>query len=333
MTRHPRGSDHAPSVPVRTFGRLITVAVALLALSSARPARAIVFQSVAAQTAGLGSGVTVLNAEARLVINLSDGSETGCSGSLLDGGQYVLTAAHCVTGETGSLMATSISVDFANVGLSVTSSSYIVDPVWTGSVTNGGDLALIRLNATVNSITGYKLDTASSAVGDLVLIAGYGLTGVGSTGATAGTFGTLYYGANVYNGVYSNIPSVYAYDFDKSGTNADNVFGGGAVGSAEALIASGDSGGASLIEIGNTWEIVGVHDFVACTTSNCTPNSSFGQIAGDTSVYADAAWLDSTLAPEPAAVSIMGIGLLGLLVIRRLPSAACRCAAQNQAPA
>jgi len=289
--------------------RSIAATFLLLAVSAIQPAFAIVFQTAADQTAGLGAGQAFLNPEAKLVIGLSNGSQAGCSGSLLAGGQYVLTAAHCVTGDSGTLSATSINVDFTNVGLDVVTTSYFVDPTWNGSLTNGGDLALIKLAAPVTTISGYTLDTASSAVGQLVTLTGYGNTGVGGGGYTAGTFGTLYYGTNTYIGVYSNLPSAYAYQYTQT-------FGTGVA--PDVMVAPGDSGGASLLDINGTWEIVGVHDFIACQTNGCTPNSSYGQLGGDTSVYADQSWIGSVVPePAPTPVLLISIGLLGLTRLRR----------------
>jgi hypothetical protein len=284
---------------------------------AARPAGAIVFQNSAAQAAGIGAGQSFLNGEAELLINLSNGGgQVGCSGSLVDGGQYILTAAHCVTGDSNTQPATSITIDFANVGLVLSSSTYIVDPVWNGSLANGGDLALIKLTTPVTSISSYAIDTTTIAVGDLITVAGYGDTGTGSTGYVGGTFGTLYYGQNQYIGVYGNAPTVYAYTFTQ---------GGGAIGSDEVLIAPGDSGGGSFIDINGTYELVGVHDFITCFTNGCTPNSTFNQGAGDTSTFADAQFINSVV-PEPASLPLMALALGGIAAFRRRRRSAVQAA-------
>lgn len=287
--------------------------VVLATLFAARPAFAIVFLTQAAQTAGLGAGQSFLDPEAELIVSLSDGSEVGCSGSLLAGGDYVLTAAHCVTGDTDSLTASNISIDFANVDLDVSSDSYIVDPTWDGNVENGGDLALIQLSMPITSITGYTVDTTSSAVGDTVTIAGYGISTYGTSGyGSTNNFGTLYDGTTRFMGVYSDVNSVYEYEFVDSGYWY--------TGSQEAMIAPGDSGGAALLDVDNTWEIVGVNDFEACFTDGCSPDASLDQYGGDTSVYADASFLDPYLAPEPGTLMVMGTGLFGLVAARRRSS-------------
>lgn len=277
-------------------------------LLAARPATALVYQSTTALNASLGAGIAALNAEAKLNITYNNGSSAGCSASLLSGGLYLLTAAHSATGDADNLTASSISITFANTGLTTTAASYVVDPVWNGSLTNGGDLAILSLASAITSITGYGLATAFSAVGDTVTLAGYGDTGVGSTGYVNNTFGTLHYGNNVYLGTYSNAPTVYILSFAATGPYA-------------TMLGPGDSGGASLVNIGGSYEIVGVHDFIACLTNGCTANSSFGQYGGDTSVYANATWIDSVIGvPEPASATLLGLALLALRA-RRRPSA------------
>jgi len=291
-------------------------AAGLFLLLAAQPARAIVFQDAAAQTAGQGASQAFLAPEARLVVSLSNSTLAGCSGSLLAGGQYVLTAAHCVTGDANTLSANNISLTFVHTGLTVNAANYIVDPMWNGSISNGGDLALIKLDTAITTIAGYPIYAASSVVGSVVTMVGYGLTGVGSTGYTSGTFGTLYYGANQYDGVYSDVPSVYGFDFDKLGSTAFNTFGGNAVGSNEVMIAPGDSGGGSLLNLDGIWQLVGVHDFIGCETVGCTPNSSFGQVGGDTALFANVDWLHSVI-PEPPTAPLVLIGLLGLAALMR----------------
>ena len=135
-----------------------------------------------------------------------------------------------------------------------------------------------------------------------------------------GSFGVLRYGVNVYDGIYSEVPSVYASDFDKVGTPSFNQFGGGAVGMNEVLVAPGDSGGGSFVQVGSTWELVGVHDFIGCVTSNCIANSSFGQVAGDSSIYANRAWLFSVLnVPEPSSAPLAAVAMAGLAAALQRP--------------
>jgi secreted trypsin-like serine protease len=306
---------------------------AAMALSGAfvvaTPASALVYQDADAQSAGLGAGHAFLDGEVRLSVAVSTGGHFGCSGSLVGGGAFVLTAAHCLTDDSGKPIATSIDVLFGNSNLDVTATKYVLNPDWVGTISGGGDLALVKLDTPVLSFPSYQLDTASTVVGSVVTLAGYGNTGVGETGEEAHTFGTLQFGENRYDFDYDDVPWVYEYDFDKFGDDSFNVTGGPAVGSDEVDLGSGDSGGAALMLVDGAWQIVGVHEFTICATDDCDPLSKFGEKAGDTSVFAYRDWLNSELAagsapvPEPATWALFGVGFIAVsLVARQRASAA-----------
>lgn len=296
-----------------------------LALASA-PAHAIVSSTAGSLLSG--ADVDYLDAVAKLTLTRSDGTFS-CSGSLLAGGLYVLTAAHCVTGANASATTSKITLSWNEGAVTATSTSYIVASGWDGALSEGNDLALIQLSSAVTAIDGYSL-FSSSAQGSDVLIAGYGKTGTGSTGAT-GSSGTLHYGYNEYDAdgrIYQMTgisSSIYLYDFD-DGTRADSLFGSLGLGSSlEAIIASGDSGGASLVYSNGEWYLAGVHSFIGCATQSCTANSVFGNYAGDVSVFGQLAWLQSYVVtaavPEGQTYALFLAGL-GLIVpfARRRPA-------------
>jgi hypothetical protein len=293
-----------------------------LLLAAAVPAHAIVSTSSASNW--LSSALAnpdSLDGVAKLVINGS----TGCSGTLLAGGAFVLTAAHCVTDASGALTATSIALSLASgtVSAKVSSASQIdVFTSWNGSLGNNNDLALLQLDSAVTGISGYQLYTANP-LHQTVLIAGYGLTGVGSSGATASTFGTLHWGNNVYDTTSGTRGSgSYLFDFD-DGLAANSSMGNLGLGSAEAMIASGDSGGASFITLAGQLYLAGVHSFGQRSASfdiDGTANSSYGEAGGDTVLYSAAtqAWItQATSVPEPATLAQLLAGLLLLPVLGR----------------
>jgi hypothetical protein len=233
-----------------------------------------------------------LDGVARLSFSNSGGN-WACSGSLLAGGQYVLTAAHCADDFT------SMKVDFgwangtATVSRTVAVGSAYVNPNWDGTLDTGADIAILKLNTAVTSIQGYKLSTTND-VGKTFLMAGYGTTSNGTTaGGTNWNDGAWgHYGYNTFDidsATFNKItdqyvpgwgyddswyaPGVtYMSDFD-DGTAQHNTLGriAGAtgnnwtsslgLGANEALIAGGDSGGGDFVWNGTEWILSGVHSW------------------------------------------------------------------------
>ncbi len=222
-----------------------------------------------------------------------------CSGSLLAGGEYLLTAAHCVSDpNTGAQNVFSFLIDFkaGTAGaVSRAASAVYIAPGWQGenhSLGDGSDLALLRLSTPVTAIAGYGLSPTLD-VGKTFLMAGYGRVGNGATGAENGSYGVLHYGYNVNDttdyalnnalraagyGVYMDpmystlYGETYVYDFD-NGLAAQNalqrLYGltGVAVssdlglGATEAMTAPGDSGGGDFVLEGGQYLLSGVHSY------------------------------------------------------------------------
>jgi hypothetical protein len=235
-----------------------------------------------------------LDGVARLSFTTSAGSY-GCSGSLLAGGQYVLTAGHCADDFT------SMKVEFGAFGgaalqtRTVAVSDVTLHPLWKGfdaSADAGSDLAIMKLSAPITTIKGYQLSTTND-VGKQFLMAGYGTSGTATSSSapswTDGAYG--HYGYNTvdvdsksfnratdkvvagwgYNEAYYT-GTTYMSDFD-SGTAANNTLGriAGAtgnewvsstgLGAKEALIAGGDSGGGDFVLVNGAYQLSAVHSW------------------------------------------------------------------------
>lgn len=216
-----------------------------------------------------------------------------CSGSLLAGGQYVLTAAHCADDFTSMTVRFGWYGGVALETRTVAVGNAYVHPLWNGQLDTGADIAILKLDAPVTTIEGYRLSTTND-VGKVHLMAGYGTTqradvnaatnwndsayghyGWNTFDVTSETFGTLVDGMPAS---YFAPGATYMVDFDRSGDSTGatwNVLGrlatqyGGSwtsdegLGANEALIAGGDSGGPDLIfdAVNNRFLVSAVHSW------------------------------------------------------------------------
>jgi len=247
----------------------------------------------------LFNGVAALDAVARLSFTAADGGNYICSGSLMAGGAYVLTAAHCADDFVGNM---TVQFGWAGSTAALTRTVGIADaavhPLWQGfdnSVDRGIDLAVLRLNAPVTTIAGYSLGSTND-VGKVHLLAGYGTTQQGSVNAATGWADSAFghFGFNTFDVSSRDFnlavdqtqagwgfsepyyaPGVtYMVDFDHPDGNAINntlqrvAAGTGnlwtssaGLGLNESLIAGGDSGGPDLVWDGSQWLLSGVHSW------------------------------------------------------------------------
>jgi len=113
----------------------------------------------------------------------------GCTGALLPTGIHILTAAHCVT----DFSRVSIPGLIGNVLFETATGDVIIDfasfeahPDWDGDALRGNDIAIIKLVSTAPvSVPRYDIDRdGSDDLGVPFDKTGYGLAGLGTTGAT-----------------------------------------------------------------------------------------------------------------------------------------------------
>jgi hypothetical protein len=248
----------------------------------------------------IGGVAGLLDGVARLSFTTSAGNYA-CSGSLLAGGQYVLTAAHCaddfskMTVQFGWYDGKAVETRNVSVG------NAFIHAGWNGDLDTGADIAILKLDAPVTTIKGYNLSTTND-VGKTHLTAGYGTTSNGGSNTATnwndGKFGhyafnTFDIDSKTFNKVvgdaigpdwgydesYYKHGVTYMVDFDK-GTAQHNTMqriadmtgnkfsSNEGLGGMEGLIAGGDSGGGDFVWNGTEWVLSGVHSWgwQACST-------------------------------------------------------------------
>ncbi len=307
-------------------------------------------------TSGMNFNGVSFDGVARLAFD-SDGSLNNgfnvCSGTLLSGGQYVLTAAHCA--DNFNVMQVDFGVYGGASSLTRGVSAAYVNPNWVNSgvsLANGSDIAILKLDAPVTTIQGFNISTTNDT-GSSMLVMGYGTTGTGGSGLATNwdDWGWAHWGRNeadvglqtfdqaLWPGAYTYHGDEYIFDFD-NGNSANNTLdilaglygnqwtSSNGLGTEEALTAGGDSGGGDFVWTGTEWRVSGVHSWGAeiCGGPGASYNlgcdvapgvlSSYGDLSGSSAVFTHAAWINSvTGVPEPEtyAMMIMGLGVLGVL--------------------
>lgn len=241
-----------------------------------------------------------LDGVARLSFSNSEGN-WACSGSLLAGGQYVLTAAHCADDFSKMTVQFGWQGGSAAVTRNVSVGNAYVNKAWNGTLDTGADIAILKLDTAVTGINGYHLSTTND-VGKDYLMAGYGTTQKATTNAATnwndGGYGHYAYNtfdvdSNTFNKAVGDKDASWGYnpadyaagttymsDFD-SGQANNNTLGrigditgnkwtsGTGLGAKEGLIAGGDSGGGDFVWNGTEWLLSGVHSWGWQGTSAC----------------------------------------------------------------
>ena len=278
-----------------------------------------------------------------------------CSGTLLAGGAYVLTAAHCVDGWNTFQIDFGLNNDVATATRGAAAA--YVKPGWDGTLGTGADMAIIKLDAPVVGIQGFNLDT-NSAIGKQVLMMGYGTTTVGNSNVNMNwdDWGHGHWGMNTFD-VTSKVFSdawdgtgdntygeEYVADYDggppsmahPEGRNNTLGIVAGMTGNLwtsnngdeiESLITGGDSGGGDFVWNGSEWLVTGVHSWgwqfcqgnIRPSCDYSTSNAgSWGDLMGSTAVYSNVDWINSIVAvPEPETYALMLAGLVTVAGIAR----------------
>lgn len=266
----------------------------------------------------------------RLNTNLASGSLIS-SGTLI-APDVVLTAAHTISGAN--------SLSFLVGGNTYTASQWTAYPLWTGDLSAGYDLGLIKLDSPVLNVAAATRYTGKKEVGMKVTEVGYGMTGNGLTGATRYD-GQKRAGTNTIDSVSAGKGSsarLLWMDFDRPRSSG--------VTALEYLIARGDSGGGLFVDTKSGPQLVGISSFGYSYDGNV--DASYGEQAAFTRISVFNSWIDSMLrkfstatmnlltlpsrpgirandlfvaVPEPTAALLGWLGLFAVLTWRRFSRA------------
>lgn len=259
------------------------------------PAEAIIRRHDVADQAYLDFGAESQFAPVGRVLYDSGGSTFWNGSGTLIGDRWVLTAAHVVDG------AVSYSFDFGGGTERYLAQSVHLHPDWGNGVGFEGaaDMALIELDRPVTGYTPAALASGAVAPGTLAALVGYGGAGDGLSGWNGGYDILRRAGTNLIEPLHNSFAAdILTFDFDAPGSPGATDM--------EAMIMFGDSGGAVMALVGGSWELIGVHSFIA---SAGDPYGVYGDYSGSTAVWNYMPWINSVV-PAPSGVGVLGLGVL-----------------------
>lgn len=244
------------------------------------------------------------------------------TGVLLYAGQAVLTAAHLLRQADGQLVSSAtVHFETTSGASSLRSTSYQLHPDYD-PVSANNDLALIWLPQTaVAAADRYQLYRDSDEIGQLTTLVGYGASGTGLFGADGDSAPVRYQAVNRFDALGNDLSEAFRYslawkpdngilvaDFD-NGLAAQDALGqfiaawNSGAGSAEGLIAPGDSGGPAFID----GQLAGVASYVARLEKGAISpdvdqlrNSSFGEIGFWQRISQTQQWIDQAIRAQYA---------------------------------
>ena len=228
---------------------------------------------------------------------------------------WVLTAAHVAAGSS--------NFSFVINGAAYTSSEVHVYGGWTGNVSLGGDLALIKLaedEVTAQTSLIYS-GTTANLLDEVFYLSGYGKTGTGGSGAT-GAGGVLHAGENLVEKAGGSVPffnayhsSILFYDFDDpTAPNDGYPWSANSAEPYEYMVASGDSGGGGFVLEGSEFVLAGINSFIV--SADGEPDSDYGDIGALICLAEYRDWMmeitgeDFTAVPEPVTLGFLMLGAM-----------------------
>jgi hypothetical protein len=259
--------------------------------------------------AALMAGSAPDSAAARVDANVAGSPFAGVAAITINGGtfsgvviapQYVLTAGHVAA--AGSAAAMQVIL---NAGATSWSTAVVKATTYPTFSFPYDDLAILQLAAPVPAgVPIYPMYGGPLQDGLILVLAGYGASGNGNVGPSIGAASNIKRtGRNTLDEFTTTLDTsgltsrFFVYDFD--GPTGNGPLGAATLGNAiETMVAAGDSGGPSFIQVGSSLQLLGINTFAASPVANQAVTYTFGDVGGGI-VAADprfAAWLQATTA-------------------------------------
>ncbi|MEI8239806.1 MAG: trypsin-like serine protease, partial [Actinomycetota bacterium] len=200
-----------------------------------------------------GTAASINDVPWQVEVELSYGTEL-CGGTLVDP-RWVVTAAHCATGQAPSAVRVHSGITYGSQMTSangIAVDQVIVHPSWNSS-TNQNDVALLHLTTPAAGGTPIPLwtNTSGPAAGTAALISGWGTTSAGGSLPDQLQKATI----QVLGGPADTCGSYSGADFDPTVMVCAGVPSGG------LDTCQGDSGGPLVVNLLGTWTLVGATSF------------------------------------------------------------------------
>jgi hypothetical protein len=183
-------------------------------------------------------------------------------------------------------------------GQKIRAKKMLIHPNYRDSLTKGScDLALIELEAPVNSVSIPKLNTRLDELNSNVTGVGFGASGSADRPDLVGLFNTKIAGENVIDSIggptFSGNGTLLYCDFDHPTRNDCNKMGSSDPRPLEYISSGGDSGGGLFRKNGNDWELIGICAEGGIDIAQFMKTYYYGQVMGWTRVSLFADWISS----------------------------------------